>query len=65
MDDLVSVCEECGSQDIEQLEWRKVNTNEFCGIFDAEDTSSQWCCQCEKHVSFSTKQEYLNKNKGV
>jgi|TARA_R100001480_G_scaffold89738_1_gene96543 formate-dependent nitrite reductase cytochrome c552 subunit len=52
-----AICKECGSKDVEQLEWRKANTGEFNGVF-ADDTNrpnngnSQWCCDCEEHVEF-------------
>jgi len=56
---LILVCEKCGSEDIEQLEWHKVNTNEFSGLgSDYNDEEVQWCCTCEKHVSFLEKSEF-------
>ena len=47
-----AICKECGSKDVEQLEWRKVNTGEFNGTGVEADNTSQWCCDCEEHVEF-------------
>jgi len=46
------ICKKCGSKDVEQLEWRKVNTGEFNGTGVEADNTSQWCCDCEEHVEF-------------
>ena len=37
-------CEECGSSDVEEKYWCKINTGE---IIDVDDSSEVWCCQCE------------------
>ena len=50
------VCKECGSKDIEQLEWRKVNTGRFSGMYDY-DKEVQWCCDCEEHMEFTEAKE--------
>ncbi len=52
------VCIECGSHDIEHLEWRKVNTGEFSGE-GCREKEDQWCCSCEDHVEFIPEEEYL------
>lgn len=59
------VCAICGSEDIEELEWRKVNTDEFSGLADSNDEEVQWCCICEKHVHFVTKEEVMKEKKEV
>ena len=56
------VCKECGYKDIEQLEWRKVNTGAFNGIFADDENqknngNSQWCCDCEEHIEFTEVKE--------
>jgi len=40
-------CKNCGSSDVEQKEWRKINTGEFSGLDEVGDTT--WCCDCETH----------------
>ena len=53
----IYVCSECGSEDIEELVWRKVNTGAYSGD-GPQDKSSNWCCECEEHVNFMLKEEY-------
>ncbi|MBC8552242.1 MAG: hypothetical protein H8D23_21640 [Candidatus Brocadiales bacterium] len=43
------ICENCGSSDVEELEWRKVNTGEYSGQCDL--TNNTWCCACETHCA--------------
>lgn len=51
------LCKKCGSDEIEQKEWRKVNSGKFSG--DTENgTEDQWCPVCEEHVEFVSEEEY-------
>jgi hypothetical protein len=59
MKEIIIVCDQCGSSDIEQLEWHKVNTNEYAGEGCGE-INDQWCCICEENVEFCTEEEYKN-----
>ena len=61
------VCKKCGSNDIERLEWRKVNTGVFNGIYEGDnnDKDTQWCCDCEEHVEFSEYQIEVTKKHPV
>lgn len=47
------VCGNCGSSDIEELEWRKVNTGRFSG--QCASTNDTWCCDCETHCEIVEK----------
>jgi len=40
-------CKTCGSDDLEQLEWRKVNTGKFVESYDQESPHPYWCTVCE------------------
>lgn len=57
----IVVCEECGSDQIEEKAWVKVNgkkyVSDFC--FDSED---MWCPVCEEHTNHVTKLEYESSN---
>lgn len=48
MKDVKYVCENCGSDDIEELSWTKVNTKKY--VRDA--CAEIWCpvCDCEVHA---------------
>jgi len=52
-----TICDSCGSEDVEQLEWRKVNSGEFCSSHDENLPEVQWCCDCKEHVSFATRED--------
>tara|TARA_Y100000310_G_scaffold82510_1_gene79136 strand:- start:991 stop:1146 length:156 start_codon:yes stop_codon:yes gene_type:complete len=39
------ICEKCGSSDVEEQQWVKVNIGELTG--SVGDSSVIWCCQCE------------------
>jgi hypothetical protein len=54
----ILVCSVCGSTDIEELQWRKVNTGEYVSTSNSNDVEDQWCCNCESHVTFITKEEF-------
>ena len=51
------VCSECGSENIQQLEWRYVNSGKFAGT-GGEEPDDTWCEQCCGTVVFCTKEEY-------
>lgn len=42
-------CKTCGSDDLEQLEWRKVNTGKFVESFEQESPHPFWCPVCKIH----------------
>lgn len=56
------VCETCGSSDIEELQWRKVNTGEFSGLGNNE-TEDRWCCNCQENTDFITEEEFKKQKK--
>ena len=41
------VCKDCGSKDIEEAVWAKVNTSEILNIYGGE--SEYWCPKCQSH----------------
>lgn len=47
----MTICEECGSDKIQTLEWVEVNTNKVIGG-GIGDENDRWCPICEKHVNF-------------
>ena len=46
------ICSKCGSSDVEEKAWVKINTGEVIG---AEDDSPVWCCQCEQETYIEEK----------
>ena len=53
-----TVCEECGSDNIETLMWVGVNTNEV-GDAGCGQTNDNWCNKCKSHVDFINEEEFL------
>lgn len=52
---VIYVCPNCGSEDIEQVEWRNINTSEFCGATEDEC----WCNDCDCNFQYYlSKEEY-------
>jgi len=49
------ICEKCGSSDVEEQQWVKINTGRLAGLVD--DDSKVWCCQCEQETSLKEKAE--------
>ena len=49
------VCAECGSSDVEELMWVKINTNI---IVETADSMERWCCNCMNKVDVTTQSEY-------
>lgn len=47
------ICEKCGSSDVEEQQWVKVNTGKLAGL--VEDGAEAWCCQCEARTSLKEK----------
>jgi len=56
------VCEECGSDQIQTLEWIDVNTGDRNG-HGPDDLNSNWCDECQDHVYFMNEEDYLEKKK--
>jgi len=54
------VCMECGSDDIEELQWVSANTGEISGGINDTEVEDQWCNNCNEHVEFCTEEEYKN-----
>lgn len=56
------ICEECGSNKVQQMMWVEINTNEVVseGPGDKEDN---WCPQCEDHTVI--KQIIVKKSKST
>ena len=52
-----TICDACGSENVERLQWVRVNTSELSVHSDDNNSDLQWCCDCEKHVSFKTSEE--------
>lgn len=45
-------CEKCGSSDVEEQCWYKINTGEITEIMEE---SQKWCCQCEHKTTLKEK----------
>jgi hypothetical protein len=45
---MIYICEICGSSDLEEEAWVKINTGK---IMEIKDDSDVWCCNCEKEVN--------------
>jgi len=47
------ICEECGSDKVQQLQWVDMNTNE---IMDSGpgDKIDYWCEGCDEHIGITT-----------
>jgi hypothetical protein len=44
----IMVCCECGSENVEQLSWKKVNGGAYAGYYEGAD--ELWCPDCEQHL---------------
>jgi len=53
------VCEKCGSSDVEEKQWVKINTGKSAGLVD--DGEVVWCCQCEQETSLKEEAEAKEK----
>jgi len=56
------VCEECGSDQIQTLEWVDVNTGKSVQSGPGE-LNDNWCNKCKEHVYFMNEEDYLEKKK--
>jgi hypothetical protein len=54
------VCEECGSDKIQTLQWVDVNTEEIRGAGPGE-YEDNWCDECQDHTEFINEDEFLTK----
>jgi len=54
----ILVCEECGSREVETLEWRNPNTGEYGGDMGDAYRENNWCKVCEDHVNLITEEEW-------
>jgi DNA-directed RNA polymerase subunit RPC12/RpoP len=59
----VYVCEECGSEDIEQQAWCKVNEKDFTGMptFSSWQDDQYFCMNCMDNIKYITTKEEWNK----
>lgn len=48
------ICEKCGSSDVEEQQWIKINTGKSAGLVD--DGVEVWCGQCEQKTSLKEKE---------
>ena len=55
---LILVCEDCGSEDVQILQWVNPNTGENFGG-TGEDRDDNWCDNCKEHTRLITKEEYI------
>lgn len=56
------VCEKCGSDQIQTLDWVYVNTDKVAGYGPGE-LKDNWCPVCEDHVYFMNEEDFLEKKK--
>ncbi|MBT1308511.1 hypothetical protein JQN09_14980 [Phocaeicola dorei] len=59
-DSEVYVCCECGSQQVEIQVWADANTDECHSDVD-DDSNGRWCTECESHIHFCSKAEFIQK----
>jgi len=52
------VCAECGSAEIECLDWVRVNDGLFIGGNDVLSGDDYWCSECESHESPVAAKDY-------
>ena len=50
------VCEICGSSEIEEKAWIKINTGRVSSILEEGPV---WCCDCEKETHIFYKDEVI------
>ena len=53
-----SVCSECGSAEVECLDWVRVNDNYFIGGSECIPDDDYWCQDCEIHAAPIQAREY-------
>ena len=53
----ITVCEECGSDNIQTQAWVDPNTHAFIGTTGI-DRDDNWCDECEEHLPFCTLKEF-------
>lgn len=53
----IYVCEDCGSEEVQSLEWVNINTGISTGG-NMGDLQDQWCDNCKEHKYAITKKEY-------
>lgn len=56
-DDGITVCDECGSDNIQTQAWVDPNTRIFIGTTGI-DRDDNWCDECEDHLPFTTLKEF-------
>lgn len=56
-DDRITVCDECGSTDIQTQAWVDPNTRLFID-FTGIDRDDNWCDECEEHLPFCFRKEF-------
>jgi hypothetical protein len=52
------VCDRCGGENIQCLDWVDVNTNAFIGSNESLSEGERWCEDCQDHVYFVEKKDY-------
>ena len=57
-----SVCSECGSAEVECLDWVRVNDNLFVGGNQVFSSDDYWCQDCEMHDKPIAAREYCESN---
>ena len=55
--DGITVCDECGSTDIQTQAWVDPNTRLFIGATGI-DRDDNWCDECEEHLPFCSRKEF-------
>lgn len=58
------VCDKCGSDEIEQRAWLKVNTKKFMEWYDESD-SACYCPKCGEHTTLCTSLAYQQKQEAI
>ena len=56
------VCPECGSAEVECLDWVRVNDNYFIGGNETMPADDYWCPHCEAHAKPIYSRDYCAKS---
>lgn len=52
--DLLMVCANCGSANVEWLDWVNANTGESTATYESNSADDTWCPDCQQHAGTTT-----------
>ena len=63
MSEIIYVCENCGSHDVQTKMWVDVNDSNIIDGYasDLSEEEDNWCRHCEDHYKIITQSEYIDK----